>query len=82
MAERSNALSELTRFWLQARHGCLVAESIPVKVPHAHSDIDLVAVRPDLQDWLLPDGSRLKMNMILIRWAETSANGYVQTRSL
>ncbi len=57
MAARSNALSELTRFWLQSRHGCLVAESIPVKVPYGYSDIDFVAMRPDLQAWTLPDGT-------------------------
>jgi hypothetical protein len=56
MAARSNALSEITRFWLQARHGCLVDEAIPVKVPFGNSDIDLVAVRPDLRPWTLPDG--------------------------
>ena len=59
MVARSNALSELTRFWLQARHGCLVDEAIPVKVPYAHSDIGLVVVRPDFQAWLLPDGTQV-----------------------
>ena len=57
MAARSNALSELTRFWLQSRHGCLVAESVPVKVPYGHSDIDFVAIRPDIRAWTLPDGT-------------------------
>ena len=57
MGARSNALSELTRFWLQARHGCLVNEAIPVKVKHGTSDIDLVALRPDLRAWSLPDGT-------------------------
>ena len=33
MAARSNALGELTRFWLQARHGCLIDESVAVRVP-------------------------------------------------
>ncbi len=59
MTARSNALSELTRFWLQSRHGCLVAESIPVKVPYGHSDIDFVAIRPDLRAWTLPDGTQV-----------------------
>jgi len=59
MAARSNALSELTRFWLQSRHGCLIDEAIPVKVPYAHSDIDLVAVSPDFQPWSLPDGTQV-----------------------
>ena len=57
MAARSNAISELTRFWLQTRHGCFVDEAIPVKVPHAHSDIDLAALRSDLQSWSLPNGA-------------------------
>ncbi len=64
MASRSNALSELTRFWLQSRHGCLVAESIPVKVPRAYSDIDFVAMRPDLQTWALPDGTPVKRAIV------------------
>ena len=59
MAAWSNAISELTRFWLQTRHGCLVNEAIPVKVPHAHSDIDLAALRPDLQSWSLPNGTQI-----------------------
>lgn len=64
MAARSNALSELTRFWLQARHGCLIDEAVPVKVPYAHSDIDLVALRPDLQPWSLPDGTLITRAII------------------
>ncbi len=64
MAARSNALSEITRFWLQARHGCLVDESIPVKVPYNYSDIDLVALRPDLQSWTLPDGTLITRAII------------------
>jgi len=59
MASRSNALSELTRFWLQSRHGCLVAESVPVKVYRGYSDIDFVAMRPDLRPWTLPDGTQV-----------------------
>ncbi len=57
MASRNNALAELTRFWLQSRHGCLVAESVPVKVPYGYSDIDFVTMRPDLHPWTLPDGT-------------------------
>lgn len=45
MASRTNAFSKLTCFWLEARHDYLVGEGVPVKVPHAHSDIDLVAMR-------------------------------------
>lgn len=49
MASRSNAIEEITRFWLQSRHGCLVGESIPVPVPYALSDIDIVAVTSDMK---------------------------------
>lgn len=56
MGTRSNACSELTRFWLQVRHNCLVDESIPVEVPYALSDIDLIALRPDLGQFPLPNG--------------------------
>jgi hypothetical protein len=47
MGSRSNAIEEITRFWLQSRHGCLVSESIPVPVPYALSDIDIAAVKSD-----------------------------------
>ena len=60
MAARSNAIAEITRFWLQSRYGCLVDESVPVKVPFGHSDIDLVAVRPDLSPLTLPDGIQVR----------------------
>jgi len=53
---RNIACSELTRFWLRTRHGCLTDESIPVAVPYASSDIDLVALRPDLKPFPLPSG--------------------------
>lgn len=46
MAARSNALSEITRFWLQECHGLLLRESIPVKLKRNHSDIDFVAASP------------------------------------
>lgn len=46
MAERSNALSEITRFWLQECHGLLLKESIPVKLKHNNSDIDFAATSP------------------------------------
>ena len=65
MPVRSNACSELTRFWLQARHGCLVDEGIPVPVPYALSDIDLVAVQPKLEPLRLPDGSRVGPRLII-----------------
>jgi hypothetical protein len=57
MSGRSNACSELTRFWLEARHGCLVTETLPVKVPYGHSDIDLVAMHPRDEHIMLPNGS-------------------------
>jgi hypothetical protein len=64
MAERSNALSEITRFWLHARLGCLVDEAIPVSVPYGTSDIDLAAMRPDLTNWTLPDGASVKRAIV------------------
>jgi hypothetical protein len=45
MTERSKAIAELTQFWLQARHGCLIDEVVTVPVPYALSHIDLLAVR-------------------------------------
>lgn len=59
MASRTNAMSEITRFWLQSRHGCVVDEAVPVKVTNNYSDIDLIALRPDLNPWFLPDGSQV-----------------------
>lgn len=46
MAARSNALSEMSRFWLQECHGLLLRESIPVKLKRNNSDIDFVAASP------------------------------------
>jgi hypothetical protein len=57
MAARSNALSEIARFWLQECHGFLLRESVPVKmmrfdkdkdrlVGTTSSDIDFVATSP------------------------------------
>lgn len=65
MGSRSNALTEITRLWLQSRHGCLVDESIPVPVPYALSDIDLIALRPDLKTIPLPDGLAAGPRIIL-----------------
>jgi hypothetical protein len=69
MAGRTNAASELTRFWLQARHGCLVNESIPVKVVigrgGGNSDIDLVAIRTDLTTLTLPNGELVGPRVIV-----------------
>ena len=46
MATRSNALSEISRFWLQERHNLLVRESIPVKLKRNNSDIDFAVTTP------------------------------------
>lgn len=59
MAARSNAIAEITRFWLQSRYGCVVDEAVPVIVPYNYSDIDLIALRPDLSAWTLPDGTQV-----------------------
>jgi hypothetical protein len=50
MATHSNALSELTRFWLERRHGCFLREEVPVPVPNGRSDIDFMAVIPGPED--------------------------------
>ena len=65
MSARSNAIAELTRFWLQARHGCLVDEGLPVPVPYALSDIDLVSLRADLTPFALPDGLAIGPRVIV-----------------
>lgn len=65
MAERSNAISELTRFWLQAKHRCLVYESLPVPVPYNQSDIDLLAIRGDMQKIELPNGVSVGPRLIV-----------------
>lgn len=61
MPGRTNAASELTRFWLQARHGCLVDEgvTVPVKIGKGggNSDIDLIAIHPNLHAVPLPNGA-------------------------
>jgi hypothetical protein len=65
MAARSNACSELTRFWLEARHGCLVTEGVPVSVPYGLSDIDLVAMHPENLQITLPGGVTLGPRIIV-----------------
>ena len=65
MASRTNACSELTRFWLEARHGYLVSEGVPVKVPSAHSDIDLMALHPLGQTFALPTGATIGPRLIV-----------------
>jgi hypothetical protein len=65
MPTRSNACSELTRFWLEARHGCLVSEGVPVPVPYALSDIDLVAMHPKGDTITLPGGTEVGPRIIV-----------------
>jgi hypothetical protein len=69
MPGRTNAVSELTRFWFQARHGCLVNEAINVPVKSANgggnSDIDLIAIRADMQPFKLPDGQQVGPRLIV-----------------
>ena len=65
MAARQNALSELTRFWLEGRHGCFVRESVPVPVPHNQSDIDFMALRADGQKISLPTGDSVGPRLIV-----------------
>jgi hypothetical protein len=65
MAARSNALSELTRFWLEARHGCLLTESVPVKVPFGWSDIDFVAYHAGSQPFVLHGGVSVGPRLIV-----------------
>lgn len=65
MTERSNAISEITRFWLQARHRCLVYESLPVPVPYNQSDIDILAIRGDLRKIELPNGVSVGPRLIV-----------------
>ncbi len=55
MAARSNAIEELTRFWLQEFKGCLVREAVPVKVKYNLSDIDIVAIQSALMEICLPN---------------------------
>jgi hypothetical protein len=65
VAARSNACSELTRFWLEARHNLLVGEGIPVPVPYALSDIDLVAIQPQGDKIELPSGVPIGPRIII-----------------
>jgi hypothetical protein len=62
---RSNALSELTRFWLEQRHQCLVSEAIPVPVTRALSDIDFLAFKADGSQIELPDGAQIGPRLIV-----------------
>lgn len=65
MAARSNACSEITRLWLEARHGCLLTESVPVFVPGGHSDIDLMATQAGLHAFALPDDVVVRPRLIV-----------------
>lgn len=46
MPTHVNACGELTRLWLETQFGYLVREGVPVPVPYALSDIDIVALHP------------------------------------
>lgn len=70
MSASRNACSELVRFWLQERHGCLIDDELPVPVPYALSDIDLVAMRADLSSFDLPDGTSIGPRVIVEAKAE------------
>ena len=65
MASRSNAASELVRFWLEARHGCFLTEGVPVAVPYALSDIDFAAIQPAGRPLPLPGGSAVGPRLIV-----------------
>jgi hypothetical protein len=69
MAARSNACSELTRFWIEARHGCLVTEGTPVPVPYnqsdLQSDLDFVAIQLSLKPFWLPTGQAIGPRLII-----------------
>ncbi len=65
MAARSNAIGELTRFWLQSVHRCLVDEALPVPVPYGLSDIDLVAVTADSKPIQLLSGCSVGPRLIV-----------------
>lgn len=65
MATRSNACGELTRFWLEARHGCLATDGVPVAVPYGLPDIDLVGMRPRDRPITLPNGDSAGPNLIV-----------------
>jgi hypothetical protein len=65
MAARSNACSEITRFWLEARHGLLVTESVPVPVKNGQSDLDLVGIHPKMKPITLPNGQPVRPRLII-----------------
>jgi hypothetical protein len=65
VAARPNACSELVRLWLEARHGYLVGEGIPVPVRYGLSDIDLVALHPQSLTKPIPNGSSIGPRVIV-----------------
>ena len=50
--------------------GCLIDDELPVSVPYALSDIDLVAMRADLSSFDLPDGTSIGPRVIVEAKAE------------
>lgn len=65
MGSHSNAISEITKFWLQAKNECLVYESLPVPVRYNQSDIDLLAIQAKGQKFSLPDGTLIGSRVII-----------------
>ena len=65
MPTHTNAASELVKFWLEARHGYLVGEGIPVPVVRGLSDIDLVAYHPTGVPISLPSGKAIGPRLIV-----------------
>ncbi len=65
MSTQTNACTELVRFWLEARHGCLIGEGVPVPVPYALSDIDLVAYQPEGKRLVVPGDVTLGPRVIV-----------------
>lgn len=65
MSGRTNACSEIVRLWLEARHGFLVTEGVPVPVPYALSDIDFLALHPRSGSPILPNGCTLAPKIIV-----------------
>jgi hypothetical protein len=65
VAARQNALSELTRFWLEGRHGCFIRESVPVAVPYGQSELDFMAFRADGMQLRLPAGETVGPRLVI-----------------
>lgn len=62
---RFNAASELAKFWIEVRQGCLVTESVPVPVPYGLSDIDILAMHPGGRTIGLGNGNTIGPRLII-----------------